>query len=50
VGLFGTFSGFVASWFLKPGEQQQDSELQQVREELAAIRRMLEEREARSKP
>lgn len=27
VGLFGTLSGFVASWFLKPTEQKQDSEL-----------------------
>jgi len=48
VGLFGTFSGFVASWFLKPEEEQQDSELQQVRSELAALRALLEQREART--
>lgn len=44
VGLFGTFSGFIASWFLKAGEQQQESELQQVRDELSAIRALLEQR------
>jgi voltage-gated potassium channel len=44
VGLFGAFSGFVASWFLRPGEHEQDSELQQVRTELAAIRALLEQR------
>lgn len=42
IGLFGTFSGFVASWFLRPGEQAQDDNLADVREELAAIRRALE--------
>lgn len=50
VGLFGTFSGFIAAWFLKPGEQQQDSELAQVRAELAAIRALLQERNAGSPP
>jgi voltage-gated potassium channel len=44
VGLFGTFSGFVASWFLKSEERAQDSELQQVRVELVAIRAILEQR------
>jgi voltage-gated potassium channel len=43
VGLFGTFSGFVASWFLKPAEKQHETELHQVRAELAAIRAMLEQ-------
>lgn len=42
VGLFGTFSGFVASWFLKPGEVQHESELQELRSELAVIRQLLE--------
>ena len=41
IGLFGTFSGFVASWFLKPGEEQQDDRMDEVRAELAEIRRIL---------
>lgn len=48
VGLFGTFSGFVASWFLRSGEDQQETELQSVRAELVALRELLEQREARS--
>jgi voltage-gated potassium channel len=42
VGLFGTFSGFVAAWFLRPENQQQESELEKVRAELAALRSILE--------
>lgn len=42
VGLFGIFSGFVASWFLSPGQQQQESQLAAVRDELAALRRAIE--------
>lgn len=41
IGLFGTFSGFVASWFLKPGEQQQDDHMDEVRSELAELKRMV---------
>ncbi len=37
VGLFGTFTAFVATWFIAPGEQQQDDELQHIRESLASI-------------
>jgi voltage-gated potassium channel len=44
VGLFGAFSGFVASWFLKPGEREQDSDMDELRAELAAIRALLEQR------
>jgi voltage-gated potassium channel len=43
VGLFGTLSGFVASWFLKPTEELRDTELAvliaEVRELRAAIAR-----------
>jgi voltage-gated potassium channel len=42
VGLFGAFSGFVASWFLRPAEHEQDDALREVRLELAAIRALLE--------
>ena len=37
VGLFGTFTGFVATWFLQPGETEQDRELAAIRRSLAAI-------------
>src|SRR5688572_5665918 len=45
---FGAFSSFVASWFLKSGEEQQNSELQQVRSEFAALRALFEQREVRA--
>jgi voltage-gated potassium channel len=42
VGLFGTFAGFVASWFLAPGERKQDIELdglmQDIRELQGAVK------------
>ena len=46
IGLFGAFSGFVASWFLKPEEQETESELHQLRAELRSIRELLERRGA----
>lgn len=42
VGLFGTFSGFVAAWFLSPATQRQEVELEQVLEEVRALRREIE--------
>jgi len=36
VGLFGTLSGLVASWFLGP-QKQENAELAQVRQQLAEI-------------
>lgn len=42
VGLFGTFSGFVASWFLAPAEKERESELHKLRTEIIAIRQMLD--------
>jgi voltage-gated potassium channel len=41
VGLFGTFSGFVASWFLSSGELRQESELLQVKRELQEIKELI---------
>jgi len=43
VGLFGTFSGFVASWFLAPGARQQEGEMAALRRDLADIRRTLDQ-------
>jgi len=43
VGLFGTFSGFVFSWFLAPATQQRESEIQALRKELAEIKELMRE-------
>jgi hypothetical protein len=40
--LFGTFSGYVASWFLAPSEQRQVSEVSELRAEIVALRELLE--------
>jgi voltage-gated potassium channel len=47
VGLFGTFTAFVASWFMSPAEKDQDRELEAIRSELRELRRLVEEREQR---
>lgn len=41
VGLFATFSGFVAAWFLRPGETKQDVSLEEIRQEIAQLRKAL---------
>jgi voltage-gated potassium channel len=41
VGLFGTFSGFVASWFLKPAEEKRVGELEVLQQEMHALREQL---------
>lgn len=42
VGMFGAFAGFVASWFLKPEERRETTELEGLRQELAETRKMVE--------
>lgn len=42
VGLLGTFSGFVASWFLKPAEEARESELATL---IAEVRELKARRE-----
>ena len=42
IGLFGAFSGFVASWFLKPAQQESEGDIEELRAELRAIRELLE--------
>jgi voltage-gated potassium channel len=42
VGLFGAFSGFVASWFLAPKAAQNRTEIESLREEVAALRRVIQ--------
>jgi hypothetical protein len=43
VGLFGTFSGFLAAWFLGP-QREEKGELQSLRAEIAALREELQQR------
>ncbi len=45
VGLFGVFSGFVASWFLSSGNIGKDTELQEIRRELEEIRELLKDKQ-----
>ncbi len=42
IGLFGTFTAYVASTFLAPGETRQDRELAEIREEVKRLREALE--------
>jgi voltage-gated potassium channel len=42
VGLFGTFSGFLAAWFIAPGSEASESEIAGLREEIAALREAIE--------
>jgi voltage-gated potassium channel len=44
VGLFGVFSGFVASWFIGEEEQADTQELVEIRNELARFRELMERR------
>lgn len=41
IGVFGTFSGLVASWFLAPQVETRDSELDDIRQALQEIQRRL---------
>jgi voltage-gated potassium channel len=50
VGLFGTLSGFVASWFLSPGEEAQESELAALRRELRELRELVAGRARSASP
>jgi len=43
VGLFGAFSAALAAWFIAPQEEGIDREVIQLREEIVAIRKLLEQ-------
>jgi voltage-gated potassium channel len=45
VGLFGTFSGFIASWFIAPQKKEADTEIQSLRIEIAELRTLLQQRD-----
>ena len=42
VGLFGTFTGFVASWFLGSREEEDAKNMEMIRAELTELRRLVE--------
>lgn len=44
VGLFGILSGFVASWFVQPTQQEQESEIRMLLAEVKSLRRLVESR------
>jgi voltage-gated potassium channel len=44
IGLFGTLSGFITTWFLEPTNRRQETELTQLRHEIEALRRTIEAR------
>jgi voltage-gated potassium channel len=41
VGLFGIFSGFVAAWFLAPGQAKRENELAAIRRDINEIKQLL---------
>jgi voltage-gated potassium channel len=46
VGLFGTFSGLVASWFLQPADAKSNSELEHLAVEIEQLRTAISELQA----
>jgi voltage-gated potassium channel len=44
IGLFGTLSGFVTTWFLAPITRRQENELTKLRHEIEALRKTIEAR------
>jgi voltage-gated potassium channel len=50
VGLFGTFTGFVSTWFLVPEAEEQEIELHILRAELARVHERLDQLLARHPP
>jgi len=43
IAVFAVFTGYVASWFLAPGERAQTTEMDELQGELAALRKAVED-------
>ena len=41
VGMFGTFSGFVAAWFLAPDREKHESDLSEIKKEIGELKKLL---------
>lgn len=41
VGLFGTFSGFLAAWFLETPRDSEEDQIAELRKEIQALREQL---------
>jgi len=51
VGLFGMLSGFVASWFLAPGQKKEEGDIDLLRRDISELRGILRQlRQATSAP
>lgn len=44
VGMFGMFSGFIASWFLYPEKLKEENKLEKLHQEIKEIRKLLDSR------
>ena len=42
VGLFGTFSAFLAAWLISPEESARENELSELRKEMQSMRQLIE--------
>jgi voltage-gated potassium channel len=45
VGLFSTLSGFIAAWFLHPGQAAADTNLRNIEGEIRELRRSIENKD-----
>ena len=50
VGVFGTFSGFLAAWFLEPDEASTEDQIASLRMEIEALRRDLKAARSEAPP
>jgi len=48
VGLFGTLSGFIASWFVAPIQKEEDAEISMLRQDIQELRAVLSKKQLRS--
>lgn len=44
VGLFGALAGIIAGWFLRPSQEREESDIQQLREEIVRLRQAVNSR------
>jgi len=47
IGLFGTFTGFVGSWFLNPSSESEEKHSEKILKEIRALKKKVEELEGK---